>query len=103
MTLHNLKRIVIGVVLIAVGIAIGAYRATVSTRLISDVSLERETSTDFGVGFGPEVEERVVRVDLRIPGSAVHGASRPCHSIGQQLSVAGLDAKSDYTNARIIR
>jgi len=57
----------VGLLLIALGIGIVAYRSTTS-RIVSDVPLEQEKpSNDFHVSFGPEVEERLVRVDLRIP------------------------------------
>lgn len=58
----------IGLVLLALAIGTAAYRTTTATQILSPPTPQRDTSAnDFGVRFGTEVEERMVRVDLRIP------------------------------------
>jgi hypothetical protein len=66
MTIHRRKRFVIGIILIGAGIGIAASKAT--TKTVSDVSpAPGAQPDDVGVAFGTEVEEQLVRFDLRLP------------------------------------
>jgi hypothetical protein len=68
MTFQRRPRILIGLILIAVGVGIGVYRTTTTTRIVAAPPPQRDTpANDSGVTFGTEVEEKLVRVDLRIP------------------------------------
>jgi hypothetical protein len=68
MTLHRRPRIVIGLMLIALTLGTAAYRTTTATRIISAPPPQPETpATDFGAVFGTKVQEKLVKVDIRVP------------------------------------